>query len=106
MYVFVFCFSFFFFFKQKTAYEMRISDWSSDVCSADRLISSQFLDSGGRKAAMLRRLAFELTIVAGYVPGAAAQGVAEGRTGVEESHIPPVFVISIGRETCRVGGCT
>src|SRR3546814_6903140 len=28
------CFSFFFF-KQKTAYEMRISDWSSDVCSSD-----------------------------------------------------------------------
>src|SRR3546814_946732 len=30
MYVYVF-----FFFKQKTAYEMRISDWSSDVCSSD-----------------------------------------------------------------------
>src|SRR3546814_4202387 len=29
---------FFFFFKQKTAYEMRISDWSSDVCSSDLLI--------------------------------------------------------------------
>src|SRR3546814_7849075 len=32
----VMCFSFFFF-KQKTAYEMRISDWSSDVCSSDLL---------------------------------------------------------------------
>src|SRR3546814_3626168 len=32
MYVFFFVF---FFFKQKTAYEMRISDWSSDVCSSD-----------------------------------------------------------------------
>src|SRR3546814_19665919 len=31
---FVFCFVIFFF-KQKTAYEMRISDWSSDVCSSD-----------------------------------------------------------------------
>src|SRR3546814_1793291 len=29
---------FFFFFKQKTAYEMRISDWSSDVCSSDLLL--------------------------------------------------------------------
>src|SRR3546814_18686448 len=28
-------YSLFFFFKQKTAYEMRISDWSSDVCSSD-----------------------------------------------------------------------
>src|SRR3546814_5566683 len=34
-------FIFFFFFKQKTAYEMRISDWSSDVCSSD-------LDQGSR----------------------------------------------------------
>src|SRR3546814_1771506 len=35
--VVVFCvfFCVFFFFKQKTAYEMRISDWSSDVCSSD-----------------------------------------------------------------------
>src|SRR3546814_2606191 len=33
---------FFFFFKQKTAYEMRTSDWSSDVCSSD-LIGTVFL---------------------------------------------------------------
>src|SRR3546814_7132317 len=31
----IFCVCVFFFFKQKTAYEMRISDWSSDVCSSD-----------------------------------------------------------------------
>src|SRR3546814_6279962 len=31
------CVLFFFFFKQKTAYDMRISDWSSDVCSSDLL---------------------------------------------------------------------
>src|SRR3546814_14342440 len=30
----------FFFFKQKTAYEMRISDWSSDVCSSDLIVST------------------------------------------------------------------
>src|SRR3546814_8190781 len=35
----------FFFFKQKTAYEMRISDWSSDVCSSD-LIDEE--DAGAR----------------------------------------------------------
>src|SRR3546814_8355961 len=33
----------FFFFKQKTAYEMRISDWSSDVCSSD-LFGSGFAE--------------------------------------------------------------
>src|SRR3546814_2638127 len=31
----IYFFCYFFFFKQKTAYEMRISDWSSDVCSSD-----------------------------------------------------------------------
>src|SRR3546814_7152036 len=32
----------FFFFKQKTAYEMRISDWSSDVCSSDLVLAIAF----------------------------------------------------------------
>src|SRR3546814_7491474 len=31
----------FFFFKQKTAYEMRMGDWSSDVCSSDLKVTSQ-----------------------------------------------------------------
>src|SRR3546814_12645780 len=35
----IICVCVFFFFKQKTAYEMRISDWSSDVCSSDLLRS-------------------------------------------------------------------
>src|SRR3546814_17256946 len=38
----------FFFFKQKTAYEMRISDWSSDVCSSDL-----------KKASKLRSISYE-----------------------------------------------
>src|SRR3546814_6978074 len=37
---------YFFFVKQKTAYEMRISDWSSDVCSSDLLPSDRFLFAG------------------------------------------------------------
>src|SRR3546814_19175715 len=37
---------FFFFFKQKTAYEMRISDWSSDVCSSDLACGSAAADRG------------------------------------------------------------
>src|SRR3546814_3988045 len=35
--IYSFSFACIFFFKQKTAYEMRISDWSSDVCSSDRV---------------------------------------------------------------------
>src|SRR3546814_2336723 len=37
---------FFFFFKQKTAYEMRISDWSSDVCSSDLQRLAAFRQAG------------------------------------------------------------
>src|SRR3546814_5020846 len=39
----------FFFFKQKTAYEMRISDWSSDVCSSDLQMRRQRNDVPLRK---------------------------------------------------------
>src|SRR3546814_15821258 len=41
----------FFFFKQKTAYEMRISDWSSDVCSSDLQILSDLSCDGDRSRA-------------------------------------------------------
>src|SRR3546814_8516955 len=34
-----------FFFKQKTAYEMRISDWSSDVCSSDLVLTGYYQDT-------------------------------------------------------------
>src|SRR3546814_14935186 len=36
----------FFFFKQKTAYEMRISDWSSDVCSSDLMLAKLRVEPG------------------------------------------------------------
>src|SRR3546814_17156113 len=38
-----------FFFKQKTAYEMRISDWSSDVCSSDLKENTTLIDGAGEK---------------------------------------------------------
>src|SRR3546814_6363583 len=40
----------FFFFKQKTAYDMRISDWSSDVCSSDLNYRTQVLPAASRVA--------------------------------------------------------
>src|SRR3546814_1807897 len=48
-YWFIVCFfsCCFFFFKQKTAYEMRISDWSSDVCSSDLVLHR--IDVGVRR---------------------------------------------------------
>src|SRR3546814_20552340 len=44
----------FFFFKQKTAYEMRISDWSSDVCSSDLHFVAHALELGFRALLDLR----------------------------------------------------
>src|SRR3546814_12950510 len=44
-----------FFFKQKTAYEMRISDWSSDVCSSDLAVGVEQL--AVRQAARVRNVA-------------------------------------------------
>src|SRR3546814_16883204 len=46
------CVFVFFFFKQKTAYEMRISDWSSDVCSSD-LLSEETLKRMQEKGVFL-----------------------------------------------------
>src|SRR3546814_2219654 len=44
---------FFFFFKQKTAYEMRISDWSSDVCSSDLWLAVHDIAEEGGEAGRL-----------------------------------------------------
>src|SRR3546814_5336580 len=60
----------FFFFKQKTAYEVRISDWSSDVCSSDLAAALLLLfglrqDLAGRGMPPLSMLAFWLTAATG-----------------------------------------
>src|SRR3546814_9894230 len=52
---------FLFFFKQKTAYEMRISDWSSDVCSSDLLSRLHEGEVTKRKLASFRSLQEEIT---------------------------------------------
>src|SRR3546814_20612925 len=52
---------YFFFFKQKTAYEMRISDWSSDVCSSDLVrpargrVEAVYDTRGGRRLRAVHR---------------------------------------------------
>src|SRR3546814_10052124 len=46
---------FVFFFKQKTAYEMRISDWSSDVCSSDLISEQHGQAEGARRRARADR---------------------------------------------------
>src|SRR3546814_3293274 len=82
-----FCFLFVivvFFFKQKTAYEMRISDWSSDVCSSDLLSG---FDGEGDGFDMLPSGA---GMVGGTTSG---MGVFAGQLG------------KIGRASCRERVC-
>src|SRR3546814_6318155 len=71
--IFFVCMFFFFFFKQKTAYEMRISDWSSDVCSSDLLLAEiirhavlaeaevRFFTPRGEGKAVMQRVRMELS---------------------------------------------
>src|SRR3546814_2307775 len=61
----------FFFFKQKTAYEMRISDWSSDVCSSD--LQGRRAVTGGHAA------------IAAQVGAAGFELLQRRRSGVESS---------------------
>src|SRR3546814_3196934 len=64
--------SFFFFFKHKTAYELRISDWSSDVCSSD--LDAIALDPADQG----RDFGFP-------VPGKVGDGVCRGRVaGIDD----------------------
>src|SRR3546814_13881131 len=56
-----------FFFKQKTAYEMRISDWSSDVCSSDLFIG--YLSHGCDPNCRLDMERFELVARRDIAPG-------------------------------------
>src|SRR3546814_4492143 len=75
-----------FFFKQKTAYEMRISDWSSDVCSSDLRVEQQRTVGPGGLGAQLVAVD-ELTAERGVVDrqdaGAAAAQAAAGLHAVE-----------------------
>src|SRR3546814_9172464 len=57
---------FFFFFKQKTAYDVRISDWSSDVCSSD-LPSEMYGDNYGYRSGLNQSMVDHLANKARYL---------------------------------------
>src|SRR3546814_9525530 len=83
-----------FFFKQMTAYEMRISDWSSDVCSSDLVVVEPQAGSVGEVVA--------LAGVVGHRPG----GVDEG--ALHERRTRPARLVGAGggidREQLVVSG--
>src|SRR3546814_4770403 len=87
------CMLCFFFFKQKTAYEMRISDWSSDVCSSDL---------GRHRRACRRAITFE----------AALGHVQQERLGGRDATLDAILAdrhdlpeYEIGRASCRERVC-
>src|SRR3546814_2816242 len=71
----------FFFFKQKTAYEMRISDWSSDVCSSDLAFAKDFPERIDEYEVLLtdNRIWKQRTVGIGVIPPEKA--LAWGMTG-------------------------
>src|SRR3546814_7397411 len=74
---------FFFCFKQKTAYEMRISDWSSDVCSSDLASDALYMPYAERQerdVAQMRRqqmLSLPSTLEYANIPGLSAELVGK-----------------------------
>src|SRR3546814_7009587 len=98
----------FFFFKKKTAYELRISDWSSDVCSSDLLRINVRNNSG---ATILNGRPTRITGAIGNLPTVAlddGQGTIRGITTEDilnnaNGHIT-VFG-QIGRTSCRGRVC-
>src|SRR3546814_2703212 len=95
----------FFFFKQKTAYEMRISDWSSDVCSSD-LNEMLALDSGDLVTKVTGRACKDPTfgLDALWIPKAMQNdAIAAGYTVVDPATV--VATHQIGRASCRERVC-
>src|SRR3546814_6231066 len=88
--VLMFCCSVFFFCKQETAYEMRISDWSSDVCSSDL--------GDGDAASPRRGLYVRVGDDAGRALWLSQQQRTDHRRGVRGAK-------QIGRASCRERVC-
>src|SRR3546814_17871870 len=86
--------SLFFFFKQKTAYEMRISDWSSDVCSSDlgsgmpilNAVGSSLFSVGAFGSATAFNYALsglvEWRVAGFFIAGGVAGGIAGMQTAI------------------------
>src|SRR3546814_15747533 len=83
-----FCFAVFFFFKQKTAYEMRISDWSSDVCASDLWSIAHRLLTHNQALTLFATHYFEITRLPTEATGAANVhlAAAESAAGIVFLH--------------------
>src|SRR3546814_3140048 len=93
----------FFFFKQKTAYEMRISDWSSDVCSSDLGERARAGPHGGGEPAAAAGAAGDLVAAAAERRGGALRHQADRREGAVPAgrRVRCRKLLQIGRASCR-----
>src|SRR3546814_3410051 len=105
---------FFCFFKQKTAYEMRISDWSSDVCSSD--LDGEYVARHGHGYSRFQHaehgIILVLPLADGLVPGAIhgwgdapAAAFLFPLIGVVLAPVYPTIISEIGRASCRERVC-
>src|SRR3546814_9180200 len=95
----IYCLFCFFFFKQKTAYEMRISDWSSDVCSSD-------LDQRGEFRIEVPRHFGRIDEMLVFEASEPAEAIADDDAAPHR--LRPVLaaaVKEIGRASCRERVC-
>src|SRR3546814_8087585 len=96
-----------FFFKQKTAYEMRISDWSSDVCSSDL----DDVPAGASLSSSWLRDAMTQALPASMSGGTAKSSVFVGACSDGDQHFEQNLVVEgfarrkIGRASCRERVC-
>src|SRR3546814_10659748 len=92
---------FFFFVKQKTAYELRISDWSSDVCSSDLRVTVRLVDSPACVVVEANELSPHLL----RMLQAAGQEAPEVKPILEINPEHALIGREIGRASCRERVC-
>src|SRR3546814_2285328 len=96
-----------FFFKQKTAYEMRISDWSSDVCSSDlphmireTIVTTRSVDGSTQIVPLGVREQGEFLVLAPFKPSTTLENLLRERCAVINYTDD-----EIGRASCRERVC-
>src|SRR3546814_5407110 len=98
----------FFFFKQKTAYEMRISDWSSDVCSSDLLaaflLAAAYAGAAGALQAQSVGVVSPEVLQFGVMVTCLTLVVVGGRLSIAGAILGAVL-LEIGRASCRERVC-
>src|SRR3546814_8182657 len=97
----------FFVFKQMTSYELRISDWSSDVCSSDLRLRRRLGSSAPPPDTPLVLAAMEEQrgLLTAANAAARAIGLVPGMTVAQAQALVPDLQIQIGRASCRERVC-